>query len=545
MKLIVDQFRAIAHIRLDGHSALMLPRIEGRKIWMLSGALSFEPTAANIEVFREFYPTILLDDRRPSKVRPTSPKGKSAPVYIPKVKPYAKQAECFEQNKDMPAFAIFAEQGTGKSKMALDKTGHLFVNGLITALLVITPNYGIAEQWVDEAVPMHLGSQVPWVGHVYSRRELPDGLYKADTLSILTINIDAVKTPTGANAVASFIRHHAGRVHAVIDESDIIRHHRSGRSKTMYTLAPLVSHRMILTGTPIAKELSDEWAQFKFLDESIIGIRYLTAFRAMYCVMGGYEFRKVVAHKNLDHFQARVRPYVFRVLKEQMLDLPPKVYNKFTFDMGDDQKRAFKELKKTFLLQLDNGTISSVANAAVLMMRLQQISCGYLPMDDGSVLKFGNPRLAALRDLLEVRKGKVVIWARFTRDIVNIKLELGEAAVTYNGQASQRDKQQAKERFINDPTVTYFIGNQAAAGRGLDGLQKVSGTAIYYSNSFNSIDRWQSEDRIHRSGSMAGDSVDYFDLIAKGTPDLRILTVLRQNRSLSDLVLGDIREMLL
>ena len=45
-------------------------------------------------------------------------------------------------------------------------------------------------------------------------------------------------------------------------------------------------------------------------------------------------------------------------------------------------------------------------------------------------------------------------------------------------------------------------------------------TVIYYSNSFSSEDRQQSEDRTHRIGS--SDKVRYIDLIAVGTVDERI-----------------------
>ena len=68
--------------------------------------------------------------------------------------------------------------------------------------------------------------------------------------------------------------------------------------------------------------------------------------------------------------------------------------------------------------------------------------------------------------------------------------------------------------------VDYFVGNPAAAGTGLDGLQ-VAELAVYYSNGFNAENRWQSEDRIHRIG-MRG-RAHYVDLVTEDSVDNLIL----------------------
>ena len=78
----------------------------------------------------------------------------------------------------------------------------------------------------------------------------------------------------------------------------------------------------------------------------------------------------------------------------------------------------------------------------------------------------------------------------------------------------------------------------------IDGLQKACSTVIYYSNSFNAGERWQSEDRTHRHGTTK--HVVYYDLIAKGrgSIDRRILGNLRNKKNLSDLTLDELKEML-
>jgi SNF2 family DNA or RNA helicase len=271
---------------------------------------------------------------------------------------------------------------------------------------------------------------------------------------------------------------------------------------------------MAMTGTSISRDLTDEWSQYGFLEEGILGHRFLTSFRNDYCIMGGYEGKEVVGVKNLERYQERVRPLTFVTTKEE-LDLPPQIWDKFHFEMSPEQKGHYVDLKKTFITKLDSGELVTVANAAVLITRLQQITCGRLVDEDGRVIRLLNPRLEALEDLLADRDGKVVIWARFQEDIRDIAALLGEECVTYYGETTSGDRALAKQEFMRKGAgPRYFVSTPAAGGTGLDGLQTVCNTAVYYSNSYNAIDRWQSEDRIHRIGTM--DGARYTDLVCKG-----------------------------
>ena len=213
--------------------------------------------------------------------------------------------------------------------------------------------------------------------------------------------------------------------------------------------------------------------------------------------------------------------------------------------MSDVQRQHYKNMKTMFATQLDNGDIVSVKIAATCLMRLQQITCGVLPpaQEGGSLTFLPNPRMDALKDLLEQRQGKAVIWARFNHDIEAIVDELGDEAAAYYGATSGADRQKAIANFL-DPNskVKYFVSNPSAGGTGLNLQGGGCRTVIYYSNSFSSLDRWQSEDRTHRIG-MKG-TVTYFDLICSGSPDRKILANLRAKKNISDLALGTVKEII-
>lgn len=553
--LTIEKNRAV----LDGaitNLSILIPNLEGAKRWLRSGAFSFEATPLNVERFRAAYPEIPISDLRSSVSFVDGLKGSRRPApkrppYVSKTKAYPFQARAIDKGhilsaSERPVYALFAEMGTGKSKVAIDLGGKLWSEGKITGIFIVCKN-GPHEQWVEEQIPVHLGDMVEHRTYAWDKKKkVPKDLFKTDQLAFFTINVDALRTTRGYGEACDFIEEHKGRVLMVIDESQTIKNNRAKRTKACYALGFSCAYRMIMTGTPIAKDLTDLWSQFKFLDEAIIGHRYVTSFRGEYCRMGGFQARQVVGHKNIERFFARIEPFVFRVTKEDELDLPPKVYANHVFAMTDEQLRHYESMRDNFLIKLDSGEVSSVAIAATMLLRLQQITCGYLPIDDGEAIELdANPRLDALMEVVESRPGKRIIWARFRNDIRQIEARLhgeGRKCVTLFGETK------TKERIANvkswmDPKsgVDDLVSNPAVGGVGWN-FQGECRTAIYYSNSFNAIERWQSEDRIHRIGTTG--TVTYIDLICQKSPDRKILRNLKQKKDLSNFVLDDIRKLI-
>lgn len=547
----------------DPRSRALVQCLEGRRRWLASGGLSLEPTPANLAAVARLYPALVpaaglkrgrqagqgkawgaatLPAKGNSGHKPTTFKPRGDP--LPATKPYKHQAAALAKASGHKAFALFMEQGTGKSWVAIQRAAQLWSHNEIDAVLVISKK-GVHAQWLEEQVPLHLGKGVPRLLDVW-RKKMPRRAIKhngSESLHWFAINVDALVRQEGYDACVNFIVSHGHRVLIIIDESQTIKNASAKRTKAAYKLGNLVQYRMILTGTPIAKDLTDEWAQFKFVDERILEYRYVTAFRAYYCLMGGFENRQVIGTRNLDEFLERVGPYNFRVTKEEELDLPPKNFATVEFEMADDQRRHYNTLKESFLAMLDNKELLTVANAAVLVTRLQQITSGLLASSESDEVQYlSNPRLDALLELLEQRPGKTVIWARFNHDIEQIQKALGDRCVTYYGKNTATERDKAKQAWLDPKSgVDYFVSNPAAGGTGLN-LQGDCRTVVYYTNSYNAIDRWQSEDRTHRIGTKA--SITYFDLVCRGSTDRKVLANLKSKKSLSDLALGDIAKLI-
>jgi SNF2 family DNA or RNA helicase len=242
----------------------------------------------------------------------------------------------------------------------------------------------------------------------------------------------------------------------------------------------------------------------------------------------------------LDELKEKLDKFSFRVTKEECLDLPEKLYVKREVDLTEEQVKAYNEMRLMALAQFSEGLVSTV-NALTQIMRLHQIVCGHVKLDDGTVLHLPNNRIKELLNVTEESDGKMIIWANYRHDIEAIKLALQEAygmsAVgTYYGDTSGDERQRVVSEFQNpDSAMRFFVGNPSTGGYGL--TLTAASIVVYYSNSFDLEKRLQSEDRAHRIGQTK--NVTYVDLICPKTVDEKIVKALRDKINIANQVMGE------
>jgi SNF2 family DNA or RNA helicase len=251
----------------------------------------------------------------------------------------------------------------------------------------------------------------------------------------------------------------------------------------------------------------------------------------------------IVGYRDLDKLHAMIQPLSTRVTKEQAgLNLPPKLYQRLVFELAPEQRRAYDQLRREYMLELDNGALMTATLAMVRILRLQQIACGYLPNPDDPegepILIPGdkNPRLSQFLDWVEdIGKQPVIVWARFTHDVDLICRALGPAkCVRYDGKVGEKDRAIALDLFRGGKRQ-IVVAKAASMGMGLTLVN--SSLAFFYSNNFSMLERLQAEDRQHRPGQHH--AVTYVDLVADKTVDEKILKALREKKVTADRVVGD------
>jgi SNF2 family DNA or RNA helicase len=364
-----------------------------------------------------------------------------------------------------------------------------------------------------------------------------------DDLRILIMNIEAFSTEKGQQFAKLFLR--VTKAFMAVDESTTIKTPTAKRTKAIVKIGKEAKYRRIATGSPVTKSPLDLYSQCEFLGEDCLNYSSFYAFQARYAIlverkMPTHTFKQVVGYRHLDELKDKLDRFAFRVTKDECLDLPEKIYLRRDVELSAEQKKAYEQMKLMALAVLDQGLVST-NNALTQLMRLHQIVCGYVKLDDGQELVLPNNRISELMDLLSESSGKVIIWANYRRNIEDIKLaiqkEYGMTSVaTYYGDTPTEERQDIVDKF-SDPEseLRFFVGNPTTGGYGLTLVS--SHTVVYYSNSFDLEKRLQSEDRAHRIGQK--EKVTYIDLIASSTVDEHIVKALRSKIDIASAVLGE------
>ena len=450
---------------------------------------------------------------------------------------------------DKKVFAYFMQMGTGKSKVLIDNMSMLYDKGLINGALIIAPK-GVYKNWFDSEIPTHMSEHIEktmvlWESSAGKSKEKElNTLFKSSyDFHILIMNVEALSTKKGKQFAEKFLNCH--KTLMAIDESTTIKNPSAIRTKTIIGLGKNVLYKRILTGSPVTKSPLDLYTQCWFLDPWLLDQQSYYSFRTRYALtrkinVSGRQVEIVVGYRNLGELSEKLKPFSYRVLKDDCLDLPPKTYMKRIIQLTEEQNKVYKQMKEIALATL-NGKLTTTHNVITQLMRLHQITCGHFKSDDGTTQTLKSNRLDELMDVLSEMEGKAVIWAHYRYDIEviveAIKKEYGDnSVVTYYGDTSTDDRQKAI-KLIQDPnsSVRFIVGTPQTGGYGIT-LTGAS-TMIYYSNGYDLEKRQQSEARIDRIGQTK--NMTYIDIIAEGTVDEKIVKALRTKVNIATEVLGE------
>ena len=468
--------------------------------------------------------------------------------YKLKTNPYAHQITALEKSWNRKVFAYFMEMGTGKTKVAIDNMAMLYDNGKINGALIIAPK-GVYKNWYSQEIPDHLATHIKpktvlWQALINQKQQkLLDTLFEPGLdFHILVMNVEAFSTKKGVDFAARFLNSH--NTFMVIDESTTIKNPGAKRTKNIVALGKYAKYRRIMTGSPVTKSPLDLYKQCEFLDEYLLDHSSYYTFRTRYAVMrkanfNGRSVEIVVGYKNLGELSDKLKPFSYRVLKDDCLDLPKKTFMKRVITLSAEQEKVYKQMKQMALAQL-NGKLLTTANALSQLMRLHQITCGHFKANDGSTQVLKNNRLNELSELLEEVEGKAIIWAHYQYDVQTIldaiKKEYGEEAVVdYYGKTPNEERQDNIQKFQSDPRCRFLVGTPSTGGYGL--TLTAASTMIYYSNGYDLEKRQQSEARIDRIGQEK--PMPYIDIICEDTVDERIVKALRKKINIATEIMGE------
>lgn len=489
-----------------------------------------------------------------------------------------------------PYFLLADEMGSGKTKQTIDAAIVLYRLRLIRRVIVIAPasvrsvwydrELGqLAEHlWKDERLHVKVALYHSKISRWEWGKPQPDGSF----LEFVITNYEFIREKSRLEFLLKFCH---PKTMLVLDESSAVKHHRSQQSKACLKVRQKCGRVLLLNGTPVANNPGDLFNQAKIMHDSILQCKTWMYFQSRYAVMGGYDNRQIVKWINLDDLQRRLAPFVLRRLKEDCLDLPPKLPPvTLTVPLSEATWKVYKEMRDEMVTWLSDQTVSVAQQAIVKVIRLAQITSGFvggiessgipqdflefdleagketplcLPLEEPAIVapdaqqnvsEVGREKLDLFlswldRQLSENPGFKLLVWCRFRPELhrlsSNIKSSFPHVAVGEVRGGQTKDEREYALRLLNPRTMpegpAVVVGTQTGAlGLNMIGAAHV----VYVSNGYSLMLRKQSEDRVHRSGQTR--AVNYYDIVATGpkgqkTIDHTIIKALRSKQNLADL----------
>ena len=460
-------------------------------------------------------------------------------------KPFAHQIAGYNMGITLPATGLLFEQGCGKTLTAIAIMGTRFARGEIGRVLIVAPA-SVVPVWPKEFA-LHAGfphkcralegpvkkrieqlQEAVSIGDSPKPSKLASDQVCPHSLAIVVINYEATWRMEEAliNWKPDMI---------ICDESQRIKTPGARQSKCLHKLGRMAKYRLVLTGTPVTQGPLDFYSQYKFLEPSIFGSSFY-AFKAKYAIMGGYENREVIGYNNLPDLIKKAHSIAFRVRKEDALDLPEFTDQELYCELEAKAEKIYHQLAKESAAELENDKLLTAANVLAKLLRLSQLTGGYLGDGEGEVHGVSKVKMKLLEetlsDLLEAGK-KVVIFARFVPEMRAIRKLLDKKKVQYSfiaGEVKQQLRGEEVRRFQEEQECRVFVAQIQTAGLGI--TLTAADTAIFYSLDYSFANYDQCRARIHRIGQQ--NKCTYIHLIARDTVDEKVLKALKAKKSVAE-----------
>ncbi len=325
----------------------------------------------------------------------------------------------------------------------------------------------------------------------------------------------------------------------ICDEIHRVKSRNGTQSRSVARVGKKIRNKYGLTGTPIANNELDLWAQFRVLNSNLFGNNW-SKFAKRWCNKTGYmnHKRKLKKHRT-SSFYDKVAPYTFQLDEDEIPNIP-SVDMIIDFELTGRAKKAYLELEEQFYTKYKDIEVLTPL-AVTNMLRLQELTGGHL--DNGEqIVALEQNKLITMMDFISdiPMDAKLVIIARFTAEIDVIQKAIkkcGRSIVVLDGRTKLKDRN-SWELFQDKKHPNSYLFQIRAGGLGTQ-LSR-SDIELFYSNSFSYIDYSQARARIEEMGQKNKNA--YYHLHGINTIDNDIFNSLRSKNHTANSVMTQLKQ---
>lgn len=328
----------------------------------------------------------------------------------------------------------------------------------------------------------------------------------------------------------------------VADEAHRAVHPRTQQTRALWAVGWAADHRFALTGTPVLDTPEDIWALMHFIAPQEATQK--TYWIDRYCLVGFNGFAEEIIGLKPDtkaELFSYVDPRFLRRTRETVMPwLPPKIYSTRTAELAPKQRKAYDEMAKNMLAELDNGDITYVTNALAKLTRLRQFASAYGQLDENDNLVLTTPscKADAMVEIAEELGGRPAVVFAESRQLIEITGKaLSRAGYTVGyltGSVTDSDRAHTIAAFQRGD-LQFMCATLGAGGEGVT-LDRAD-VVVFLQRSFSLAKNNQAEDRI--VGQTAGPGLEVIDIIATDTIEQHVLNVLGDKARIVEEVVRD------
>ena len=316
----------------------------------------------------------------------------------------------------------------------------------------------------------------------------------------------------------------------VIDESSGFKNPSTKRFKAMKKLraAGFIKRWILLTATPTPNSLLEAWPQMFLLDQGQRLGKSMTAYKQRYFTSDYMGYNWEVREGAEPIIRSKISELA--VVVENYSGLPDRVDLTEEVQLPKQAMLQYRQLEKDAIQKLGDDMITA-ANAAVLIGKLAQIAGGSVYDENSNVHHYHDEKLNALESLIEQAEGENVLVA------YNYQHELDRIMKLYPHAVNVKEKG-AIDRW-NKGEIKILVAHPKSMAHGInaqDGGRRI----IWFSPTWSNELKMQFDARLHRQGQK--DQVYIHTIVAKDTVDEKIISTVKQKKSIQEIVLESVRK---
>ena len=330
----------------------------------------------------------------------------------------------------------------------------------------------------------------------------------------------------------------------ILDESHYVKSRSAGRTKfVLEHLAPAnggALGRLCLSGTPVRNTLEDLWTQVQIVRPGTwSSFHQFDKFHLVRSTMtidtgkknrAGQAITKTInpvrQSRNRDQLNAVINTLQVRRKKEDVLDLPPKIFTHPEFELDPPTAKIYRAMRDFALMEIaELGTDTPIfhpqaKSALEATLRLEQIAQGFLggipepyldkisplvaksaykiPGRPGHLIFPNSAKIDWLRETIDTvigQGGRPVVFSRFNTPLFWL-VKQWEGAEMLHGGLNMEQRDDVIDRFQKNGVPVLFCQVKIAEGFNLTASQDV----IFYGRDWSPAINAQAADRCHRIG---------------------------------------------